>query len=864
LVATLGVTTVALGRRLGVLINPADVAAVADGVLVNAVWAVGQMVARPRESRRAAAGLDTAGWMDTERLTREGLPGARLELPELTDAEEAELETALTRDEVQGTLQALLAVRLTDAPETEAAKAREAVRLALGGTPAAGARYAGQLSEYFDDKVSALVATLEGRVGLEGLAQVRAEAYHSRIVALLGTIADMLATLSHPDRGGPEEAEFLRRYRRQVRERHGKLEPPDFERRRKVPVEKIYVNTPVREYLTRLTEYVAKRPTPDLNVMDLARLLDRTVLLGDPGGGKTTAANVLANAFASDPTEKVPFLVTLRDYAAEDPPERSMAGHIEHTLETLYQCRAPDGLVERLLLTERAVVIFDGLDELLDTSRRRDVSDLVEQFCVAYPLTPVLVTSRLVGYDQAMLDDDQFTSYRLGDFGDGQVAEYANKWFAVQEGFTTAEAKAEAEAFLAESASVPDLRSNPILLSLMCILYRGAGSLPRDRVGIYTRCTELLLGKWDERRRIHREQQAWHFVEPAIRHLAWLLLSWYGPVAEALKIWPAAIAERKLIAEMTEFLLTHGFGSQDEAGAAAREFVEFCSGRMWVLCEFGTNADGERLYGFIHKTFLEYFAAAHLATVSDSSEDLARVLARLLGRGDLEDVAELAIQIKDRNSDHGTDGIYTALLDPELMSKDRPRTLKFLAKCMPSVHPSPAAVRILTRATLDYFDRDAVLAQHDAGPLWALLTHSVGYEETVAAELSSHVSTMVSAGDPAVRVDGLLLALATRSHVTGPSASFWLHWSGEQARRYEAEIIAEAAQDYELRNAALHNSVISISQALSMPNGFGSLIETYPGRGWAGWSLPYALDLFRRLSSENADTDAVAALGAPF
>jgi hypothetical protein len=49
-----------------------------------------------------------------------------------------------------------------------------------------------------------------------------------------------------------------------------------------------------------------------------------------------------------------------------------------------------------------------------------------------------------------------------------------------------------------------------------------------------------------------------------------------------------------------------------------------------------------------------------------------------------------------------------------------------------------------------------------------------------------------------------------------------------------------------------------------MPNGFGSLIETYPGRGWAGWSLPYALDLFRRLSSENADTDAVAALGAPF
>jgi hypothetical protein len=81
----------------------------------------------------------------------------------LTDAGAAGLQAALKRDEVQGALQALLAARLTDAPETEAAKAREAVRLALSGTPEAGAEYAGQLSDYFDDKISALVATLEGR-----------------------------------------------------------------------------------------------------------------------------------------------------------------------------------------------------------------------------------------------------------------------------------------------------------------------------------------------------------------------------------------------------------------------------------------------------------------------------------------------------------------------------------------------------------------------------------------------------------------------------------------------------------------------------------------------------------------------------
>ena len=63
----------------------------------------------------------------------------------------------------------------------------------------------------------------------------------------------------------------------------------------------------------------------------------------------------------------------------------------------------------------------------------------------------MLVTSRVIGYDQARLDDRQFTCYRLGGFGDEQVAEYARKWFAQDARGAGPE---DAEAFLAESASV--------------------------------------------------------------------------------------------------------------------------------------------------------------------------------------------------------------------------------------------------------------------------------------------------------------------------------------------------------------------------------------------------------------------------
>lgn len=638
----------------------------------------------------------------------------------MSDPTAGELEAALKRHETQGALQALLAARLTDAPESDAAKARAAVRLALRmagpeteigrtmagfgasfGNPSTDRRAVSEanadlLSGYLDDKISALVAELEGRVGLAGLAQVRAEAYSGRIVALLGAIERQVAALGDPERRGPAEMEWLDRYRRQARARHGFLYPPDFDRRRKVPAVTIYVNTPVvdhPEHGLSLDRGRDPRAKAISTVLDLAGRLDRTVLLGDPGGGKTTAANVLANVFASDAARRIPFLVTLREYAAKTPPEWSVAGHIEHNLETLYQSPAPRGLVERLLLTGRAVVIFDGLDELLDTSRRRDVSERVEQFCSAYPLTPVLVTSRLVGYDQARLDE-QFNCYRLGGFGAREVAEYAGKWFASQEGFTPAEAEAKAKSFLAESESVPDLRSNPLLLALMCILYRGAGSLPGGRAGIYARCAELLLRRWDEHRDLYRQVRADHLVEPTIRYLAWWLFTREDSRAE--------VTERELVAKAAEFLYERGYESLEEARAAAREFVEFCRGRLWVFSDAGTTADGEKLYGFTHRTFLEYFAAWHLAATSDTPEDLALTLVeRKAWQTGWSVVAELAMKIKSDTSDRAVDRIYAVMLHSALASRDREDMLALLAGCASATRPSPATVRAVTRAAWD-------------------------------------------------------------------------------------------------------------------------------------------------------------------
>ncbi len=835
-------------RGRSVIINVADVA---DGVLVNAIGSTLRMLPLPKLSRRTADELSIAGWADTDTLVRDGLAEAKSELSGLSEVETVQLEAALRLDEVQSALQSLLAARLTDAPETYAIKAREAVQLALGDIP-----HAETMSDYFDRKIGGIVAHLEGTVGLARLSQIRNEAYGSRIISILDNIEFQLTALAHANRGGQTEIRFLDNYKLHVRDVHGKLEPPDFERRRKVSVDRIYVNTPVHAYLNRGADAI----TPfELKVIDLAEKIDRTVLLGDPGGGKTTAANVLANFYASATARKFPFLVTLRDYAATDPPERSVVGHIEHTLTTKYQCMPPDGLVDRLLRTGRAVVIFDGLDELLNTYRRRDISNRVEQFCVEYPLAPVLVTSRLVGYDEARLDGSRFVIYRLGGFGENEVIEYVRKWFEVQEGAIPAVADAEARAFLAESASANDLRSNPLLLSLMCILYRGEGSLPRDRTGIYARCAELLLRKWDEMRRIHRDLRDGYLVEPAIWHLAWWLFTREDP--------QMAVTERQLIGEITNFLLQRGFESVERAQVTAREFAESCSGRMWVLSDIGTTARGEKLYSFTHRTFLEYFTAVRLATVADTPEDLARVLMAPLLKGEWEVVSQLAIQIKDRNSDLGADRVYRVLLDsakraylefpPETASEGQGRLLSFLARSLESAEPSPGSIRQLTGAALDYlFDQG--MTRDSSIPLRDLLSYSVRRDELVADELGNRISAMITSNDGQSRARGLRLILELPWISRISAYSFWAQWARQQAAAYRPQITSKAARDSWYMTAGLYSHSVPVETALSIA---GDLSPLFGGAGKSFSDIaipPYVFHIAELLVHYSFATEEVA------
>ena len=517
------------------------------GVLVNVITGTGRRLGTAVlavSGRKGGEDLAVAHWFDTYRLTGEP-PALRGLSAAMTDR----LAIRLQGNEIQAVLYELLAARLTDAPEADVERIRVLFDWTLSADDEELASAAADLFDYYDGQVADLAGRLEGSEPAL-LRQIRDEALSARMIAILHAIERHTAALS-PQRGQRSQTDFLTRYRRHVMEQHGRLEPPDFERRRRIPVEDLYVPPLIVQMAdAEQARQSAEADLPKVDLLTLADDIDRTVLLGDPGGGKTTAANVLMSYYGSEADRRIPFLVTLREFAATAPPERSVAGYIEHKLEVFYQCPAQPGVITHLLLTGAAIVIFDGLDELLDASRRAEVTAIVERFCTEYPLAPVLVTSRLVGYDQARLDDRQFSRYRLGGFTEDQVGEYVRKWFAQEDGLKTGESVRWADAFMNESSSVRDLRANPLMLALMCILYRGEGSLPRSRAEVYEQCASLLFRKWDARRQIHLELRAARHLEPALRHLAWWLFTRY-------QVQPA-VTEHELVNETTAFLYGRG------------------------------------------------------------------------------------------------------------------------------------------------------------------------------------------------------------------------------------------------------------------------------------------------------------------
>jgi hypothetical protein len=423
---------------------------------------------------------------------------------------------------------------------------------------------------------------------------------------------------------------------------------------RSAPIEKLYVEPWLEK--RQNVPYPRHEDQPEIVLLSKVRSnRQRTAILGQPGVGKSTLSNKLAfdastsAAWSSDP---VTFVVILRDlYSDRGGQGMSFVRYMTHYCRSQYQIAAASPeLIEHLLLSGRLDVVFDGLDEITDATDYQHTVHAIEAFCLEYKAAGVIVTSRPYGFEPRRFPD--FETYELKPFDSHQVATYVGNWLSVDDGVSHSEALRYTDEFLSQSAGADDLRRVPLLLTLMCYIFRTEGYVPQSRSEVYERCAMLYFRDWDKRRKVR--------ADPRLAELPPdLILKVFSAIAFGIQAdreqLNAGITSPDLVELIRIYLYRQEVLSAEDESEVSRSLAEFATGRAWMLHSHGRDRQNRSLYQFTHRTFLEYFTAEYLIKHVGEPDKLARHVIGLILDGKQVVVGELVFQLCARRRPHEFD-----------------------------------------------------------------------------------------------------------------------------------------------------------------------------------------------------------------
>lgn len=540
------------------------------------------------------------------------------------------------------------------------------------------------------DGISGMPAELRSAVIRSAADHANAETRNSELLAEFESLTSIL--------------EFETDLRGQIQRQHRTMKLPHAGTTRRVPYSELFVDP-----LLSVPGVV----DDDVTVKDLRNLLLRVVILGDPGGGKSTLALKEAYDIASGSSSddaRIPFIVILKDFAPFLSGGLSLPDYIGLSCGSLYHVTPPEGAIEYLLLSGRATVILDGMDELLETAHRRVLVQAVETFASRFPTTPIIVTSRKVGYEEASLDEELFPVARLQEFNPPQISQYSRSWFALDETVDKNHQAELAKSFLDDGDFVADLRSNPLMLSLMCGIYSSAKYIPRNRPDVYEQCALLLFKGWDKQRKIGMPLSFDAHVEGAIRDLALWMYS-------ESDVQGGGLSRSVMVDHVAAYLRAKRFDNDEDALDAASDFIDFCKGRAWVLSEIGVD-----IYGFTHRTFLEYFAAKQLVRLNTSPASLHLTLRKRILKGEWFVLSQLCLQILEKHTEGGANEFLELVIEDQVRaSGSYSMRLRFLTSSLRFVVPTPATVDSIVRDVVGQLASDSRIREASAAAALSLL-----------------------------------------------------------------------------------------------------------------------------------------------
>ncbi|MEU7603364.1 NACHT domain-containing protein [Streptomyces sp. NPDC041003] len=231
---------------------------------------------------------------------------------------------------------------------------------------------------------------------------------------------------------------------------------------------------------------------------------DRVLLRGPAGSGKSTLLQWLATNAARQADgpwgTRVPFVLRLRAFTSAE----SLPLPEEFLRASGVPLSAPAGWVEDLMLSGRALVLVDGVDEVPQRLRTRTEAWL-RSLVTAFPKARYVVTTRPSAVPEDWLSGQGFTPHSLLPMELKDIRGFVSHWHAAarSEGQEVDAYEASLLEAVGSRRDLARLATNPLMCALLCALNQDRRmQLPRARKELYDAALDMLLVRRDTEREI--------------------------------------------------------------------------------------------------------------------------------------------------------------------------------------------------------------------------------------------------------------------------------------------------------------------------------------------------------------------------
>jgi energy-coupling factor transporter ATP-binding protein EcfA2 len=399
---------------------------------------------------------------------------------------------------------------------------------------------------------------------------------------------------------------------------------------RGVPMEHIYIPLSVVPELADDTGSNAGETNP----IKFLKQGSKTVILGDPGSGKSTLLRFLSlsgiskeiqGRYHTEKDGRIPIVIVLRRYADELKSRKnlSIVDFIQEYIQADFSLKSADpGFFNYFFESGRTIFIFDGLDELPDSNFKQIVRDRIRSLTTTYPGNTVIITSRIVGYDNPFrFDEKEYNHYRITKLKISEMEQFVKDWYQIR-----IESNVDREANIKDlvrilrdesHTAIRELAENPLLLTIVALVHRIDAILPDERVVLYQKCTETLLNTW----------HTWKYRDTEIRNKGRLerrnrkrmeaIAHWMHTQSTGVgKTQRSIVSYAQLLSFLTIYVSTFEkiHDSDNEPEDLASQFIEFIKQKAGLLVEVGDQS-----FSFLHLTFQEYLTSSYMITNSEKA-----------------------------------------------------------------------------------------------------------------------------------------------------------------------------------------------------------------------------------------------------